>query len=379
VKKLKEFRKLLESKTFELKIRTLSYIISQLNTLTEKLQSHTFNIGALKTEMRICFKTLLRLITSSDTSDQSFDELLKIDWALSSNQTQHFLDSKEFIFRLKTHVHPSFDTLIEAESSAQEEFTEIFKNFLADILTNLIYYLPFDDDVVNSINFLELKGKSSILEEKIIKLNIIFRLVEEEELRTQVFPQLLRLREISSTQFMAEENDPTLELWDKISRNGQYSSLTKFFRLSQVLPTSSSDVEQAFSTLKLFKNTQRNRLSEKSLEGLMLMHQEYASKDILISKRTLQLFSEVRSSLNERKKESSLPIRRSYSTYQEQNERDLDSFSPTIHAFKNEIITQELKKFKTNQFESQNTHKDLSDVEKEQVNEEEVMEINYTK
>jgi len=87
----------------------------------------------------------------------------------------------------------------------------------------------------------------------------------------------------------------------------------------------------------------------------------------------------VRSSLNERKKESSLPIRRSYSTYQEQNERDLDSFSPTIHAFKNEIITQELKKFKANQFESQNTHKDLSDVEKEQVNEEEVMEISYTK
>jgi len=61
VKKLTKFNKLLYSKTFEIKIRTLSYIINQLNPLSEKLQSHNFNIGALKTEIKLCFKTLLKL------------------------------------------------------------------------------------------------------------------------------------------------------------------------------------------------------------------------------------------------------------------------------------------------------------------------------
>jgi len=54
---------------------------------------------------------------------------------------------------------------------------------------------------------------------------------------------------------MAEEGNNSLELWHKTLRNSTYASLMKFFRITQTLPTSSSDVEQA-------------------LEGLMLMHQE---------------------------------------------------------------------------------------------------------
>ena len=392
VKKLQEFGKLLDAKDFELKLRALSYIINQLNSLSEKLQNHTFNIAILKTEMKLCFKTLLKLFCSSDILDKSLEELINIDWEAVSKKNNHLLGKREFITKLKNYVHPSFEFLLEAGNSSQEKFTKIFQEFLGKLLNNLLYYLPFHDDIINSVDFLEMKEKTSELEEKILKLNQIFKIVEEEELRTQVFPQLLRLREINFSQVMSEENDLALDFWCKISQHGQYPSLIKFFRLAQTLPTSSSDIEQAFSILKLFKNNQRNRLSEKSLEGLMLIHQEYANKEIVISKRALQLFHEIRNSLNERKSENSLPVRRSYGNFIAQQVEEIDENIQAIANFDSEIITQDLKKCKTNELEFKNNSQpsfivNLSDVEEiqlyksliEENDEEEIIEISYTK
>jgi len=50
--------------------------------LSLKLQNHSFNIGILKTEMKICFKNLFKLVGNPDAYEKSFEELIKINWEL---------------------------------------------------------------------------------------------------------------------------------------------------------------------------------------------------------------------------------------------------------------------------------------------------------
>lgn len=124
----------------------------------------------------------------------------------------------------------------------------------------------------------------------------------------------------------------------------------------------------------------------------MLIHQEYANKEIVISKRALQLFHEIRNSLNERKSENSLPVRRSYGNFIAQQVEEIDENIQAIANFDSEIITQDLKKCKTNELEFKNNSQpsfivNLSDVEEiqlyksliEENDEEEIIEISYTK
>ena len=61
-------------------------------------------------------------------------------------------------------------------------------------------------------------------------------------------------------------------------KTGKYSYLIKFFYFSQILPTSSSDAEQEFSIIKLFKSKQRNSLSKEGLEGLLLIQNEIGAR-----------------------------------------------------------------------------------------------------
>jgi len=56
VKKLDSF---LKNKVFKLKIMALSFMVNQINLLSQLLQSQIFNLGELRTEMIVCFKLFL--------------------------------------------------------------------------------------------------------------------------------------------------------------------------------------------------------------------------------------------------------------------------------------------------------------------------------
>jgi len=114
----------------------------------------------------------------------------------------------------------------------------------------------------------------------------------------------------------------------------------------------------------------------------MLIHQEFAGKEIFISERTIQLFNQVKSALNERKSENSSPIVRSYSVFQEGQEANVrESLENT------EIIIHNKKLLKSSNLEFQLNAQplqviDLSGLEKEESSGEEdqqLMEISYIK
>ena len=161
-----------------------------------------------------------------------------------------------------------------------------------------------------------MKDKLPILEDKLTFFNRTFNVISENELKYQAFPQLLRLRDYGFDNFQKGENDSSLDIWKRIEKTGKYPSLVNFFKISQILPVSSSNVEQAFSVIKLFKTNQRNSLSNHSLEGLLLLHQKYSEcEKVQLPSNVEQLYLKLKEEMNNEKSKR-YQSKRLYSTKQ---------------------------------------------------------------
>ena len=75
----------------------------------------------------------------------------------------------------------------------------------------------------------------------------------------------------------------------------RFSLLSVIFRTVHAFPTSSGNVEQAFSLMKLLKGPLRNNMNEKTLHSLVLFSQEYTEeRDIDVPKRLIELYTQMR-------------------------------------------------------------------------------------
>ena len=229
-------------------------------------------------------------------------DLIILNWDDCLIQEQWFLKEEPFIEKLIYRVDASFKQLLERKEDS-DTFCQTFQSYIGRLLNLLIKYLPFKDEVINSVDFLELKDPFNILEQKIYKFNEIFMVVTDDEIRLTTLPEVLRLKTKGGLEsFQYRSGDKLVDIWERIRISDQYPSLSKFAKLAQILPVSSFCVEQAFSIIKLFRTDQRNRLSENSLEGLILMHQEYHDKsEITISDEMVLLCKEIKENLNNRK------------------------------------------------------------------------------
>ena len=141
--------------------------------------------------------------------------------------------------------------------------------------------------------------------------------------------------------------------------------LSKISNFALTLPTSSADIEQAFSVMKLIKTGIRNRLTEGSLESLMLIFQEYQENKgrIRITREMIFQYEAFKTELNERKSRSRQNLRRTYN--------NMNSESQIIRNLEDEelIVEFEMKKMKKEEVEEKENG--LSD--------EEIGEITYFK
>jgi len=71
--------------------------------------------------------------------------------------------------------------------------------------------------------------------------------------------------------------------------------IPKIVFFAETLPTTSAGLEQSFSQIKLLKKDSRNRLEESTLEGLVLISQEFSeAKRVQIDDKMVKLFLEVK-------------------------------------------------------------------------------------
>ena len=268
----------------------MEYVINQINRLHKKLQNQEFNIGCLKTEIKLCFESIFKLVCLPEKFETPFKEVIELDWEDASTQSQWFSKDQFLIQNLQNKVHKDFGYLKTTCSKIKESFVNICYQYLGKLFNQMKKYLPFNDEILETSSFIELKDKLPILEDKLTFFNRTFNVISENELKYQAFPQLLRLRDYCFDNFQKGENDSSLDIWKRIEKTGKYPSLVKFFKISQILPVSSSNVEQLYLKLKEEMNNEKSK--------------RYQSKRLYSTKQAEEQVSQ-----EEEKKEEQLPQR----------------------------------------------------------------------
>jgi len=299
--KIKSFKSSLENESFYLKILFLEHVIKKISNVNQQLQSQTLDISKLKIRFKTCFNSILEIVCVPEKFETPFLELITKDWEDTEVQKEYFMKGKDFIQLISELINPKFSKLFMESQQIQENFIQIFQDFIAILLNLFTQYFNFADEVIEAADFLELDSSYHILKSKISKFNSIFKLFSEEELK-QSFDELLVLRDEGTNKYRDNTSKSSLSLWNNINETQAFPLLVKIANLALTLPTSSSDVEQIFSIMKLFKSDQRNSLAEASLEGLLLVHQEFKNNGkIEITNDLVELYKLVKKEINQRK------------------------------------------------------------------------------
>ena len=170
------------------------------------------------------------------------------------------------------------------------------------------------------------------MDDKVDVFNRYFGIIEQEQtakLREEV--RKLASRKRSKYE---DENSNILKVWDRIERDKadgfEFVLLPRLVRAAQSLPTSSSDVEQGFSLIKLVKSLLRNQLKEESLEAIMLIIQEYSNRQIIISNDLVDSFLRIKKNFIDRKNPSRIRKREELESISENEIGEIVSKKETL-------------------------------------------------
>lgn len=300
-----ELHECLTNNYFKAQILFLYYIIKKLNTYNIRLQDQTLTAPGLKSEVFACYDEMCSLIMDPlDITQSNFSKRANLQWDKAETHRRWFLDNEAFIN--KNAKSANLYEMMKFDAKEKEEFAADYKSFIAKILYYLLNYLPLNDKLLHTLDFLEFTESTDMsLIDKIKYFNDYFDLIDKEH--TEEFEsELTKLAQKANTYLMMKARDTekkiTFEdLWSMIRNNDNLKHIAYLARAAKALPVSSAPIEQSFSIMGLLKTDQRNQLSEESLEALLLIHDCFSKKPIKITAEMINEFRKVRSELNGRK------------------------------------------------------------------------------
>jgi len=157
----------------------------------------------------------------------------------------------------------------------------------------MVYYLPLEKNLIDTFDFVEDINDFGELSNKVMIFNKYFIIVPDGQI-----PKLKKeVLQLTSTERSKYETNSLnlLHILDHIEKDSNNSTsffihLLKLSKAAKSLPTSSSDVEQVFSDIKLIKTLLRNKLSAEKVEAILLLIQSYGNqRQIIIKKKIIQL------------------------------------------------------------------------------------------
>jgi len=215
-------------------------------------------------------------------------------WQNVEFQKSYFTKPEDFASKMGQEIDHRLLELEELTPEEKKQFANIFQTFLANVLHYLIHYLPFDDKLINNLDFITLNFKPQELKEKILSFNKTFEIIAQDQVK-DLCEEISALVSSNIDWARIKSQESTLYLWDIIecssSKNedgsSKYQLLSKILQTAHALPTSSACIEQSFSSLKLVKKAIRSNLHERTTQSLMLIAQEFLDKPIIITDKLL--------------------------------------------------------------------------------------------
>lgn len=292
---------MLNNEKFYLQICFLCNILKRINKYNIILQNHSLPIGDLKITIDECYDSVSYLVLKPDRMEVARGKRLTLNWEHLEVQKEWFKDTQRFVSDLVTEIDPKrLRSLKSLTFQEQENFMLIFYKFIGKVLNLLGEKLPLDDEVIDMLEFVDLNQDFGLIKDKLLSFIKRFSILKED-LIPDVVEELIALKTKKYSTFKEQARN-SIELWDIIEKNG-FILLPYIARIAQSLPTSSATIEQSFSILKLVKSQIRHNLSEENLTSDLLIAQEYKEAlRIKIDESLVQVYSQIKTSLNERKK-----------------------------------------------------------------------------
>ena len=355
----KNISSLLNSDIFYCKISFLSLIINRLNGYNKAFQSQSLDISQLKANIYECFSSVLELfIIPQKLNLQNLRSYFAINWMNPENYDIWFHNSNDFVKKLKTEYPSQLNKLKNLTQAPEEHFTQIFRIFIAKILDLMTYYLPLENSVIETFDFIQDINNFGDLLNKSLEFNNYFKILDDLQI-SNLKEEILKLTSQKRSKY---EHGATnmIEVWDRIEEDMtsgfQFTLLPKLAKIAQSLPTSSSDVEQIFSGIKLIKTLLRNRLSAEKIESILLIIQAYSGKkQIEIDNNLLKLHQDLSKFYSEKKRgkirsspslversKTEEEIKESLAIFEEKLNEDED-FDGELAVWDNQIFEDELK------------------------------------
>ena len=303
------FEDLLQSEIFRLQILCLKEIVGKVAMTNEIFQSQDLRVDRVNQELKSCWKSLTKLILNEEKLTQEHLDSLSVNFDDDEAIKSYTLTSPEFFGIVATHIHPSLSYFQASGLSlaTKDEFFTIFKEFLLNLLQKLKKYLMMSDAVLTSSDLVTCDKYivgvpfEERMSRKLIKINGQLEILEESEIPKVNDEISLINNDGNISVLVSQAQNDSLGVWNLV--RSKYDAkkipcLSKIIPAIHCLPTSSSDVEQGFSIMKLFKSDIRNRLKVETLEGLLMIHQE---KDFVISEQLIENYNKMLMDLNLRK------------------------------------------------------------------------------
>ena len=226
-------------------------------------------------------------------------ELNYDDWKNEQNAKERFLSFDDFIKNLVIDLDSKLVGLQSFETSMKKTIADIFQPYLCKIFSFILYYLPYRDEIVNSLDFVTLSQDPQEIKNKILAFNNEFSIVPPNQISelTKEINQIFSNPNFQWTKITTK--DSSLYLWDLIQETygkGCFKLLPRIFQVAHVLPMSSAGIEQSFSTLKLIRNTLRSNLLEETTQALLLIAQEFEMPNV--SDEVIELYNSFKTERN---------------------------------------------------------------------------------
>ena len=159
-----------------------SHLIQVINRFNISFQNQTMESFKTKQEIENIFNYFCLLIILPKKLNTPLEEKLKKNWSLKKVQKEFFYDPKGFLSNLRSIFDG--DELIgldSLEDFEKEDFHKVFLNFIAKILTLLKKYLPYQDPILNNLDFVALvDSPQRPFVQKVILFNETFQIVEQK-------------------------------------------------------------------------------------------------------------------------------------------------------------------------------------------------------
>ena len=314
------FLKLLKDEELRATMKIISIIILKLNSFNKRLQTHKLEIQRLKF---IVYETLNLFMSFLLNANNHINEAWLSEFTnLEDIPEDSFKNPSDLIDSLQNMYPNELKDLGMSESLLKQTIGRHIKGFLFTLVESLIERLPLFSPIFNCIDFVHLRDESKIFEEKIrLFAKELSGLNEEEE--SLLTDELIKLKTFGQPYF-TNQTKSSLLLWKLIEEEG-FVILPFLAKKAQAIATTSADVEQAFSYVKLIKTDKRSQLKPSTLESILIIwsffknsmsvrneeekqgigHEEnFFMKigfNIKITDRMLDFFDSVINALNERK------------------------------------------------------------------------------